>query len=263
MAGSIAGDHYLRPSRVYTYNLTLVGGTVVPDNSIVFGAEGSECTITDWIAGLTEASTEDDVIEDDVEKRPQQPSGPTDFEVKWSFAGRSAWGTTPIAPVSISPEGIVTVGNLTSTGFESTNAAPVNSWGGSAGSLFSSNTSTYAAAYAQFTVSVAEGESLNLTSISGNAGLSTSGPEMVQFRYSLNGSTFTDIETVGPLTNTSATVGNAIGVDLSSVEALQGIEGGTTVTVRMVPQKGSKLGIDQWFLLDAGSSPFTVRGSVE
>ncbi len=29
VAGSIAGDHYLRPSRVYTYNLTLVGGTVV------------------------------------------------------------------------------------------------------------------------------------------------------------------------------------------------------------------------------------------
>jgi hypothetical protein len=87
--------------------------------------------------------------------------------------------------------------------------------------------------FLQFQIAANSGYKVSLTSLDANFRRSGTGPNSFRWRYSLNGVDFFDISGVISYTGT-ATGGNAqTQINLSSISALQDVESGTSITIRL------------------------------
>lgn len=86
--------------------------------------------------------------------------------------------------------------------------------------------------YFQFTVSAVSGYQTSLSTLDCRLRRTTAGPNAYIWRYSTDGSTFTDIGSDISFTSTADGV-NQTQIDLSGIGALQNVASGTTITLRL------------------------------
>ncbi|MBS1568643.1 MAG: hypothetical protein JST45_04295, partial [Bacteroidetes bacterium] len=96
--------------------------------------------------------------------------------------------------------------------------------------------------YFQFAVEAAAGYQVSLSTVDLKIRRSSSGPNAYIWRYSLDGTNFTDIGTSASYTGTESDGLVQPQVDLSGISALQSVQAGTTITFRLYAWGASSSG---------------------
>src|SRR5262249_47326666 len=181
----------------------------------------------------------------------------------WSLSGVSSWGPDHFVPQTLSPD--VTVDGWThGSGFTFSGTAAGNAWGGTGLTTSSASAAISSGDFATFTITPKAGDTMSLDSFSPyNIRHSTTGPQNIQWQYSLDGSSFTDIGSpisVGSATSASGNPQGAIG--LSGISALQNVPSTTTVTFRVAIWGATNVG-GTWYFNGGGTNPsVNLLGSV-
>lgn len=157
--------------------------------------------------------------------------------------GSNNYGGSPLAATVTSQ---VTSANLTrGSGITTTGSGAASAWGGNG---FDTTATTAAAAitsneYFSITVVLPSTNTFYFSKISPyNIRRSSSGPNAIQWQYSVNGGAYTDIGSViTPISDTSATGNSMSEVSLSSISALQNLTN-VTVVFRMVMYGATNVG---------------------
>ena len=157
---------------------------------------------------------------------------------QWNFTGQSSFGTSPLTAATTADN--LTVGGLTrGPGITTTGTAAANAWGGN-GFYDGGAGATLAGAvtggnYVTFTVTANSGYNVSFTEIgSFNTRRSNQGPQEMQWQYSLNGTTFTNVGSSLAFGGTSSSGTEQPATPLTSEAALQNVPPGTTVVFRAV-----------------------------
>ncbi len=154
------------------------------------------------------------------------------------------------------------------SGVATTGNAGANAWGGSEWNGTALLTTSAAAiadgAFVTFTLTPNTGYSVSLSGIPAyNIRRSNSGPTTGLWQYSLDGSTFTDIDLPITWGTTTSGAGNVKDpINLSGLPALQNIAAGTTVTFRVVNWGASGTGTWYFNSLAAAGSDLVINGTV-
>jgi hypothetical protein len=179
---------------------------------------------------------------------------------QWNFNGVTGFGISPFAPATTA--GNITIGGLTrgpgiATTMSGTPAA--NAWGG-AGFPNNATVPTMAEAintgsFVTFTITANSGYNVSFEEIAKfNTRRSNTGPQEMQWQYSLDGTNFTDI---GFSQATGTTTSNGTEQDatpLTAEAALQNVPAGTTVTFRLVIWNALGNGGGAWYFNGSGSA---------
>lgn len=190
----------------------------------------------------------------------------------WDFSSSTGWGPSIKAASSTNPN--VTTGGLArGPGLDTvaSTSPAINAWGASgfndsiAVGAQSAATAEAKGNYVSFTVSATPGFSLSVSSISAYniRKASTSGPAAMQWQYSLDGTTFTNIGTIVPTGGSFTSLGNnKPPIPLSDIVELQNVPFGTTITFRILIWSATA-NLATWYLNGAGqNSSLIVNGVV-
>ncbi|HRZ76660.1 MAG TPA: hypothetical protein P5248_04785, partial [Bacteroidales bacterium] len=164
------------------------------------------------------------------------PPGPvTEVLAAWDFSGLSSYGPSPMPPTAQSA--LVTVVGLTrGAGVLTGGTAASNAWGGTGWNVSDAPTAAAGNKFATFSLSAPAGYLLSLTSVEPyNVRRSSTGPTLGQWQYSLNGTDFLNIGSAITWGGNTTSAGNLqAAIDLSAISGLQQLEGGSTVTMRLL-----------------------------
>ncbi|PSK95145.1 T9SS type A sorting domain-containing protein [Taibaiella chishuiensis] len=184
---------------------------------------------------------------------------------QWNFAGQIQFGVSPFAASTTASN--ITVGGLT-RGPGVTTASAGNAAGDTWGGNGFDNSATAAAAatngdYVTFTVTPSSGYTISFSEIGAfNTRRSNTGAREMQWQYSLNGTTYTDIGTSMVTTSTSSGGTNQGATTLSNEAALTNVPAGTTVTFRLLVYNATAAG-GNWYMNGASGNPsLIIRGVV-
>lgn len=171
--------------------------------------------------------------------------------------GGADWGPSPWSP-TLSSTDVTMVGLTRGSGLTTNNTGAGTSWGANGWNPGTANAAAAVGSndFITFSITANDGFSLSLTQIEDyNIRRSNTAPSTGIWQYSLNGTTFTDIgAAITWGTNTAASGNNKTAVDLTTIDALQNIPAGTTVTIRIVNWGGTNL-TGNWYFNGAGSNP--------
>ncbi len=156
----------------------------------------------------------------------------------------------------------VTLGNMTDTGFATSGGSPAaNSWGTNGWIATVNADQTAPTVYATFTVDTDAGNKISFTECNINIRRSGTGPADTQVQYKIGTGAFQTAFTWNAPGTTNA--GNKLTFNLSTITALKDIEGGQTITFRLVPYGGTG-SAGTWYLIaaDATERSFGIKGTV-
>jgi hypothetical protein len=162
-------------------------------------------------------------------------NGQVTTTIGWEVNGVTGYGAASFAATTTASN--VTIGNLTKgSGFGTSGTAASNAWGGTS---HTSTTSALAISnnhFATFTITAASGYKVSLNSIPAyNIRRSSSGSTTGLWQYRIGSGSFVDIGSAITWGSTTTSTGNAqSAITLSSITALQNVEAGTTITVRLL-----------------------------
>ena len=178
----------------------------------------------------------------------------------WNMTGITG-GPSPWAPTA-SSSNVTVIGLTRGSGASSISSSPAGSaWG--ANSFYDNvdtvNQTELSAVnlgnYISFAVAPAAGYTESFTSIGGyNIRRSGTGPSLMAWQYSIDGTTFTDIGspiTIG--TNTSSPGNDQPAIDLTGIDALQNVPSGTSVKFRIVLWKATSAA-GTWYFNSLGTN---------
>ncbi len=184
---------------------------------------------------------------------------------QWNFAGQTQFGASPFTASSTASN--ITVGGLTrgpGVTTASANNAAGDTWGGNG---FDNSATAAAAAtngdYVTFTVTANSGYNISFTEIAAfNTRRSTQGAREMQWQYSVDGTTFTDLGASMVTTSTSSGGSNQPVATLSTETALTNVPAGTTVTFRLLVYNATGAG-GNWDMNGASANPsLIIRGVI-
>ncbi len=178
--------------------------------------------------------------------------------------GLSDFGPSPFA--ASTSDSNLTIGGLTrAAGVLQTGTGAASGWGGTDFTSATAAAAVTANKFVTFTITAKTGYKVSITGIDAyNIRRSGTGPTTGQWQYQIGSGTFTNIGTAITWgTGTSNAGNNQPAIDLSSVNALQDLAAGTTVTFRIVNYGAS--GTGSWYInghANATNKTLTVKGTV-
>jgi hypothetical protein len=152
----------------------------------------------------------------------------------FSVAGQTGSGAGTLVPIETDLSAISTTPLTRGLGVQVDPLAPNNALGGQNWA----DTAADAIANSQsltFGITVAEGQTLSLSSISLHYRRDAGGPTDALWQYQLNGGAWTNAATQTNLFRTTSKKGSTASITLSSLAALQHLPPGTTVNLRLLP----------------------------
>lgn len=184
---------------------------------------------------------------------------------QWNFAGLTAFGVSPFTPNTFANH--VTIGGLTrGPGVTTVNSggAAASTWGGNGFDSPDAASAATAGDYVTFTVTATSGYNVSFTEIGTfNTRRSSTGPQEMQWQYSLNGTTFTDVGMTLGTSGQNSTGTPQDATTLSGETALQNVPPGTTVTFRLLVYNASQA-TGNWYFNGAASTnkSLIIRGII-
>ena len=182
--------------------------------------------------------------------------------VGWEPSGLTGYGPSPWTVTSSDPN--LTVGGLTrGSGVTLAGTAAANAWGGTGFNYTSATLAIAANAFATFTLQVNPGYLLSLSTFDLDYRRSAQGPNQGLLQYRINSGSYIDIGTIS-FSSTAATGNSITQINLSSISALQNLNNGSVVTIRIVPfNAGQATGT--WYIYNVTSpvgSNLRIGGTV-
>lgn len=180
------------------------------------------------------------------------PPGTPTVLAGWDVSPLSNYGPSPLPPTTNAAH--LTITGLTrGGGIGTSGTAASRAWGGNGFDSATPAAAISAGDYATFSITAQSGFKVSFTSISRfDYRRSSTGPPNGVLQYQIGNGAFTDAAALAYPTSTSGGASLAP-IDLSSVNALQSVSAGQTVTFRIVNYAASGSG-GTWYLYDVANS---------
>ena len=185
---------------------------------------------------------------------------------QWDMSNLYGFVDTPFLTTTASPVGVI-ISGLT----RGVNIIPspgiFRGWGGNNWSTSATEPGASTGVNVYFTLQVAAGYTASISSIPQfSYKRSSTGPSFGSIYYQINKGAYVLIGASGSLSfsSTSSSGANIPSIDLSGISSLQNLEGGTMVTIMIVPFYANT-SVGSWYIYDQGgttASDFTLFGTV-